>query len=583
MNRPLLLTFLGIMTLQLTMAQIPYQDAVTLKRYARPSGPDIKFQSLDDGNEDYIKILLKYVDLPVGQSEMTKQELFTYFETEKNVFLTEYLTAGGGISTAVEPQPFNTGEALLGSAVSGFSISNIADGLAKFLVERTKQELTMAFFEQFKQDLIQFQELRLLFPHTHTLLLSLGDEIYNFSGYINMLRETFQEDLKTIIPNLRTYLRSDLLSDYFTQKPLLKDILDNALLVAEELQNGRHPGDVLTVLKDHNRNNTNIHNFGPSLELLDLFSQSLRSTTEDRYWINPDELKELFKGDDLITLNIYLGLLYQQGKDINFTGATSQKTFREVLHEVKSTPQLYSTNIGPIKEYLKTLVGSAQRVGQSLRMIKASNAKAQEKSTYAQHYEFYTASIDLLEHSLSLGDIPILKDAINLNKADFERYFDLAHVAGDLYLDVREKQYFGAILHLQSALEKSIFAEAELNTFYTDRLNALQQDIQALLPKLTSANGNAVSDVGEFLAKHVFFKQQRTYKALRENLNDLKEGSLSAGEIENMVKNLDAMAKAITSNKNTVLSDLVRAYQGVLPKVLKYGNLAASVAQAENS
>ncbi len=563
----------------------PYYDALLLRLYIDSSTKKFKVETKDSISiQDYLTVFQAYFPESMADLQNFVTEVQDTIQTENyNPFISELFDADVVEGLADEFVSGSEVSQKTLNPVSGFNTTTLIDGLAKFLVERTKQELTITFFKKFKEDLEHFQELKLLFPNTYTLLLSIGDEIYNFSGYINMLRETFQEDLKTIIPNLRTYINSDLLKDYFAQKPLIKDILDNALLVAQELQNGKHPGDVLTTLKEHNRNNTTINNFGPSLEVLDLISQSLRSTSEDRYWITSDQIKELFKGDDNVTLNIYLGLLYQQAKGIAFEGADPQKTFQEVLQELKSSTQLYSDNIASIKVFLKALIANAQRVDRSLKAIEELNIGDKQKSTYNEHYEFYTASIDLLEHSLSLADIPILSQYINLNKVDFEKYFDLAHVAGDLYLDIREKQYFGAILNLQSALEKSVFEETQLKEFYSDNLTTIKQDIQTLLPKVKLVNSNVLSDVGTFLGRHTFFEQQKTYVALKDYWNKLEQDNLDKEKINGLVKNLNAIIKEITENSDSILNEFVRKYKGVLPKLLKYGNLAAGIAQAENS
>jgi len=51
------------------------------------------------------------------------------------------------------------------SSIGGLDVTNIADGLAKFLVKRTKQELTMAFFQNLKISLITIKILQHYFPN----------------------------------------------------------------------------------------------------------------------------------------------------------------------------------------------------------------------------------------------------------------------------------------------------------------------------------------------------------------------------------------------------------------------------------
>ncbi|MFX8731580.1 hypothetical protein ABTM48_20530, partial [Acinetobacter baumannii] len=50
------------------------------------------------------------------------------------------------------------------SSIGGLDVTNIADGLAKFLVKRTKQELTIAFFSKFDSLIAKYPDLQTVFP-----------------------------------------------------------------------------------------------------------------------------------------------------------------------------------------------------------------------------------------------------------------------------------------------------------------------------------------------------------------------------------------------------------------------------------
>ena len=63
------------------------------------------------------------------------------------------------------------GDAAAGAASAPSSfVTYFADGLAKFIATRTKQELTNAFFRRFKSDLDNFPVLDTIFPATGLLL-----------------------------------------------------------------------------------------------------------------------------------------------------------------------------------------------------------------------------------------------------------------------------------------------------------------------------------------------------------------------------------------------------------------------------
>ena len=86
------------------------------------------------------------------------------------------------------------------SSIGGLDVTNIADGLAKFLVKRTKQELSIAFFEKFKKTLndTNFRDLQTVFPNTYNLLNVIDEQIYDYQKYIQNLRAAFKSDLKDL-------------------------------------------------------------------------------------------------------------------------------------------------------------------------------------------------------------------------------------------------------------------------------------------------------------------------------------------------------------------------------------------------
>ncbi|MEM8929138.1 MAG: hypothetical protein AAGC45_13130 [Bacteroidota bacterium] len=579
MSKQFLTTFLCIIGIQLSMAQIPYQDAIRLREYARPSGNDIKFQSSEeDGNEDYIKILMKYVDMPEGRSEMTKQELGKYFDSVNNVFITKYLNLDGFTSSAEQTLQFNAEKSDLVNPISGLNITTIVDGLAKFLVERTKQELSIAFFDRFRSDLEEFEELKTLFPQTHELLVSIGDEIYNFSTYINMLREAFQEDIKTIIPNLKVFIDSGLLEKYLAVNPEVNKILSNALLIAEEIQNGEHPGDILNALS-HKKDDNIINNFHPSIQVLDLISQSLRSIDKDRYWISYDELGELIKDD--VTLRIYLGLLYEKSPEIIFQAKEENKTFRKLL---ESLAEKFDSNKEPVKDFLKKLVANTQRIDQSLKAIDDLKKNENKNPTYAEHYEFYTASIDLLEHSLRIFEIPVVEETINFKIADLKKYFKVAHATGDLYLNVREQKYFGALLNLHNIIDEAVFDDDEkLKVVFKKDIEKCKSAIEALETKLQKSSKESIQELDALIEEYIAFNRRKAFRELIKKRASFKVQGLDDNELKKVKELLSDIAADLNDNNGEVVTVLMERYKGILPKLLKYGNLAVGIAQAESS
>lgn len=556
-------------------AQNAYYDALYLSSLPRTDDDNIKL------DKEGFEIINRYLD---EDPTRNADAILTDWDNEDNPFISLAVGAEGE-EEALNGLRLNKGLGING--LGGLNVTTIADGLAKFLVERVKQELSLAFFDKLQKELDEYEGLRILFPKTHVLLLSLGDEIYNFSAYVNMLREVFQEDLKTIIPNLRTLLDSDVIKESLDVNKTIKAILGNVLLVAEDLQNGAHPGDVLTNLKEANQNDTILKNFYPSLQVLDLISQSLRSNSGDRYWVSTDKLKALIQ--DETTFRIYLGLLLQQSGAISLkNGAGNETSFKTLLNGLGPLTTAYDANKGPIKQYLKDLIANAQRVDESLKSIKQVNGQAGQKSTYEQHYEFYTTSLNLLEDGLAIGSIPILDPFVKLDGAPIKKYFNIAHIVGDLYLDVREKNYFGAILNLSNFLETSVFSnETELTTVLKSKLDASIKNSSALVQQIEAASSTedfitAGEQVLGYIGERTAYKNWSAFNALEKHVQGL-DLEKEPKKIASVIKYLKKLGEDVEKDETAVLTDLLNHHKEILPKIIKYGNLAASIAKAESS
>ena len=454
-------------------SQNPYYDAIELSKLNHKLNND-KVKFLAGQDSAIFVVCQKYTG---AKSYPSMQSAF-----KDNPFISFIQNNGSSVGDGnTITQAFGDGI----SSIGGLDVTNIVDGLAKFLVERTKKELSTAFFKQFKEDLDSVEELKVLFPNTHSLLLSIDDEIYNFSAYLNMLKETFQQDLQLAIPNLRLLLNTQRLKTYLSANPDLGFILTNSLLVAEELQNGAHPGDVISSLSKEGQYTNAITNFDPSVKLLNLVSQSLRSKSGSNYWVSSDSLQLFFKNETNIKL--YLGLLYMQADNIEFSKADGGKINLQKL--LKGLAEEYNNEIAPFENYLSELLRKGQAIHQNLKTIKTLK---DQKNAYAEHYAFYTSALDLMKHLVSVESIPFIKDSISLNTEQFKKYFTVAQKAGDLYLDVREKKYFGAVINLNNILRELLPG----NSIGGVPSPITQQFTQNILPKILKY-GNLAASLAE--------------------------------------------------------------------------------------
>lgn len=377
---------------------------------------------------------------------------------QANPFLEEYFQTAG-------TQSIPAGLTLPGiaSSIGGLDVTNFADGLAKFLVERVKQELSTSFFERFKSDLDSIRQLQIIFPATYNALKAIDKQIYNYTAYLDLLRDSFQKDLTFLLPNIGRLTDDKCMDVVFIKFPEVRVMLSDALYIVNDLNEGMFPGDALhnyLINKADKKSLGQVNKYlYPSLATLDLFSQSLRSRQAGHYWVSSDSLKLLF--DDHTTFRLYMGLIYQQAIKAAIT-ITDQLTLVQKL-------KLYAAKTDSLillyQPYLTGLIEKGKSIDYYFTAMKEKQKAGLDKPTYQDYYSLYDASFSLLEY---LSNCPFIDDYLANDKVkNLEDYFHSARSLGNIYVDVYEKQYTSAVVEFtglfQTLLNEKIKMEIAAN------------------------------------------------------------------------------------------------------------------------
>ncbi|MGE5107966.1 MAG: hypothetical protein ACM3H8_10500 [Sphingobacteriales bacterium] len=467
--RKLLFAFVMVFTLQ-AYCQNPYYDALKLREYmVTDSAGRTRFiiPIPGDPNEAQQKIKMKeYCDLinnnyysgKLATARQVHLALSTTTRAEYNPFLADYLTPAGILSIDVTNLNQGTSANLI-SKIGGFNVTNFADGLAKFLVKRFKEELSISFFEKFKDEMSdpKHEDLQVLFPQTYKVLRVADKDIYNFSIYINTLREAFIKDLTNMYKSFKKVKDLPKYKSYFDSHVELNTLVLNAFYFIDQFTNGVHPGAVIAnynpdALLNFTPANINLQtNIRSSVKMLRIFSNSLKSTSADNYWVPADSVGMMLA--DPVTRDLYFGLLYQWTEvSISFQTKTGSLTFRHILEKAKNT----GTEIEQFKEHIETIISHAQEVNE---YITSTKEKKKSEVDYNDYYRLLNASLDILDDGLSL---PNLK-ALNIDEAlqgsiqnKASRLLTIARSSAELYTDIRTRNYSSAVLNTITLID-SIF------------------------------------------------------------------------------------------------------------------------------
>jgi hypothetical protein len=400
---------------------------------------------------------------------------------KKNPFLVQILapvfTAGTVRGGGMTPANFI-------GALGGTDITNLADGLAQFLMERFKEELSEAFFKKFKKDLEdpKFGDLKILFPKTFSTLGTIDQGIYQFSIYLESLRKSFITDLTNGYSNLNKLLQLQKYQQYFTNKfPAAGSVIYTALYFINAYKDNTNPGDALdrfsgvlnagrpdiyfpvcVPAKCDDKQRALQTNLTGAVKMLQLLSFSLRSQSGKKYWVPADSLASLFSNET--GLKIYLGLVWQELHYPTFKKPYSTISFQfdsagtgtwkaAGLDALLSSAAASVDSIYAWKQFIMNFISKAEEISQDLTSLKG---KKKADIDYNDYYRLYTASLDMLQQAAGFVDLPYvyIGDAA---KEDFRtmsaRIFYVTRSVGEFYVDIQSANYTSAVLNVIGILD----------------------------------------------------------------------------------------------------------------------------------
>lgn len=438
-------------------AQSPYYDVIKLRAFVKPEG------TWRESAEDSIaKIFANYSTLSTVRTNFIA----------KNPFTKAFLTP---LSLNALSGPQNTSSFL--SAVGGLDVTNAVDGLARFLVERTKQELSIAFFDRLKKDIKASNELQTLFPQTSRTLNAIDNEIYQFNAYLNTLRQVFAKDMANLYTNIKKYARVTAYTQYLTNYPEIKTLLENAFYFVDAFSAGKHPGKIIahydtSLIKLGTDKKILTHNLQSTIQLLKVFSASFESVSPDHYWVPSDSLAIFFS--DKFQRELFFSILYHQCKNISFIhlGGGDPDTVSTILRIIKNETNSYETKITSYVDFIQNLASRANELQGYLSELKEKQRK-KDTINFTDYYNLYQSSAIFFQEAFGAIRLPVLEDKLKGETTDKitaygEKLFTVLTKTSDLFVDIRTKQYASAIINAVDLLHE--FDAVGLNQEVTTQL-----------------------------------------------------------------------------------------------------------------
>lgn len=378
-------------------------------------------------------------------------------DLEKHLFLNQ-LDIGRPLTDKERPYLSN---------IAKTDVTNFASGMAKFLVERAKEEMTDMFFSKMYDHLIEIPEMQLYFQNSIYYLENVKKE--RMAIDYEVMRHNFQSDIDQLPYGLYAHLNSmasknnSTIKEFFNKPEGLwmqlalntaiqsygqlnpKDILYN--FVWKDLETREKLESNLEFLYKEGKDLDNIKgqlNLLNSLKLAELVSSSLLSSDPSRYWVEESEIEKLFHNEALF--KTYIGLLLAKSDfadyNIRFYGDSGDNSLKNFI-ENRFKEKMNLADLQPLVALVKDCYIVYKNVERMSAEIRAFEGKQGGEQLMKNAVNIFSILKDNLTHIAqhleyqNLVGFPL--------KVDRKQLFDVIVPAIDLVQHVRVKNYTLAI------------------------------------------------------------------------------------------------------------------------------------------
>ncbi len=419
----------------------PYDDAVLLLNDLNKLNKEGKDFT---NSEELVSIVSWYFD----KQNISLEEALDLLIS--NDFIKPYITVTkANLPKLTEGASTPTG---FSSGLLGMNVTNFADGLARFLIERGKQELSIAFFNRFNENLKTYPELTYLFPQSFHVIQNI--ESYNIQNLLQELKDAFSKDLLNMPNNILSLRDIQLLdkstcdgnqrcetkidaankridkirSAFISSSSYDSRFLILPLLAIQGILDGNNIIEIADKICADETICSKTDNVSGFIQMSSILLESFRTSDDNGgIFLNQASFKNLFYSKDL--LSVFLGLVYQKYNSLscyeNLTIANCHldSCFKIIL---KSRSLFYST------------LTSFDKINSAYTAI-LKNRQQNQKPDNSYYATIVSASLKMFSNistalsRLIPGSLP----------PGFDRFTINMHIASDICTDIQQRNYAG--------------------------------------------------------------------------------------------------------------------------------------------
>jgi len=462
--------------------QNAYYDALQLRKSIKPApGNKMVFYIFDENDaldtvvvKDILNVLKKYYP---ELADLSSKDFATRLSSDTskyfNPFFSDLLVQIKGLGSSSKVSVTKAASVI--SSLGSLNVTNLADGIARFLIKRGKEELNVAFFNRMKEflDNPKYPECKTLFPVSAEFLGKIAT--YRYTELVQTLREAFYKDLSNLLVSLNQLIDLPKYAVLLNNLPEVRAAVRCSKIVSElsQAEEGIMPDSLIHELAIMPELQAVSSNLGNALKLLDIFSQAVRAKPDTslgkdsalQRWIKLSDLNKLVK--DPITLKIFIGLIYQK-----VSASSIQFTFKKSIQQVDRFMKSNATTIHVISGLIENFSLLANDVDRTIKDFKDKEYNGTLSND--DYYTYITKTINITEYGFKVANI-IVDSVIT------DDFIVVARNANELYKNIYTKNYNNAVMNVYSILDQVFVKLSALFPDSLKKIGPLPETIEKIL------------------------------------------------------------------------------------------------------
>jgi hypothetical protein len=497
-----------------------------------------------------------------------------------NPFLKDILTTSDNSVLRTNDFSINTTVSGQSGGFAGNLVSNVANGVADFLIQRAQEEINIAVFQRLQNILSKYPEFNVLFSSTYKLLGPI--EAYNYATTLKALKDAVHNDiieLPSRIPQLYELPKYKVLTE---QIPELTSVFALSDLLGS-LNNNQSTSQIISAICSKGYVTEPKNNYASLIQLLGKFSNGSRKQLLGQ----PDDgafeyfsIKDIdfYSQGDLTARigisKIFLGLLYQNAQHISFYHGANAFSVKDMLSPYVDRADKFTDKLMLAATAMKSADSLLKEIVKDEYNVRFYNNnkdlnRLKQYSVLAKSWMQMAAPFITVESGGT--SIPALQ-SFKIVFTDINQfYLPSTEKVIDLINQVEQKQYNLAIYQFADLLR-------DINNYIAIKMQAKGYEA-SLQGSFDIAEENIEGDL-----KHLIDEHKDEINAMTSALNSASDTDIKQN-LTNRIVFVTSELKTLENQKKLVEKQKPSSSKllSQLPVVIEYTNMLASIGEAENA